>query len=230
MRCFASQEIRNIGLFGDSMMVEFVRQLSSLLEAPIRQGKFKRLRFMELQVPQEAGKSLRIRFSRSYTTREGNSVIATPSTILSQLLGIHPDVILGNFAVLHWQQNMRTQSAWEENLKALRLLLTPPDRSRSWQQRGGAYYLGPTLIHMGRTQGLEPTRTAAFAAAAQRILASCANGSSTNCERFRMFQPMNLSSSRREGAYDGQHWACYHTFGGISQMTTQLWLNQLCNT
>ncbi|CUG86257.1 membrane-associated protein, putative [Bodo saltans] len=231
LQCFQSRGIREVGLFGDSMMVEFVRQLSNLMQASIRQGKHKRLRYMEFDAKGDSGHRIRVRFSRSYTTKEGSSVIASPSTILSQLLATSPDVILGNFAVLHWQQNMMPLSAWEENLKRVRGLLTPVDASRPWQRgRGGnAFYLGPTLIQMGRTQGLEPSRTAAFSAAARRILSDCGDEAAPCAAGFRMFQPMNLSSSRREGAYDGQHWACYHTYGGISQMTTQLWLNQLCN-
>lgn len=233
LQCFEQKSIHSIGLFGDSMMVEFVRQLSVLFDVPVRQGKYKRLRYMELQVQRGGSAAVRIRFSRSYTTREGSSVIASPSTILAQLLATAPDVILGNAAVLHWQQNMMPLAKWEENLRQLRQLLTPPDSGRPWQRRVGqsmAFYLGPTLIHMGRTQGLEPTRTAAFASAAAAILSSCPRArNETACPRFRMFLPMNLSSSRREGAYDGQHWACYHTYGGISQMITQLWLNQLCN-
>jgi hypothetical protein len=242
LQCFHRQRIHNIGLFGDSMMVEFVRQLSNLFDVPIRQGKLKRLRFMEMTIPQpfddDEPSQVRIRFSRSYTTRGGNSMIASPSTILEQLLATSPEVILGNAAVLHWQQNMMSVGEWGDNLRTLRELLLPGDRSRPWQKelagvverRNNAFYLGPTLIQMGRTQGLEPPRTTAFAKTAETILSACSQSRHDNsCSRFRMFWPMNLSSSRREGAYDGQHWACYHTYGGISQMITQLWLNQLCN-
>jgi hypothetical protein len=78
-------------------------------------------------------------------------------------------------------------------------------------------YVGHTLIQMGRTQGLQPARTEAFSRAARRKL-----------QHFEFFDPLELSHSRREAAFDGQHWACYHLYGGVSMSITHLLLSGIC--
>lgn len=221
-RCFRSGQLRNIsniGIFGDSMMVELFNQFVVLLKGHSHQGKHKKLRFMEFT---DDPTGVRIRFSRSYTTREGKSVIANPTTIVRQLESTSPEVVVGNLAVLHWQQNMREVSEWESNLEEFARMVAHSKVLRSSRK----FYFGPTMIQMGRTQGLEPYRTRRFAAAARRILST--TNKSTG-EAFEFVDPMELSVARRESAYDGQHWACYHLYGGVAQMILQLLLNQMCN-
>ena len=127
-----------------------------------------------------------------------------------------PSLVVANLAVLHWQQNMRTLAAWQSNLNTFQRAM-----HNACQKISHFYYLGPTLIQMGRTQGLQPRRTSAFAAVARDTLSGGA------C-RVRYLSPYNLSVSRRESAFDGQHWACYHEVGGVAHVIAQLFLNDLC--
>jgi hypothetical protein len=210
-RCLARQKIRSIALFGDSMMVEMFNMLAAFFDARSRvtQGKFKRLRFMEFTTSDDG---LKIRFSRSYTTQQGSSVIAQPATIVRQLELSRPDMIIGNMAVLHWQQNMQLLQQWERALSEFNKLV-----SQRFPSSVRKIYVGHTQIQMGRTQGLQPSRTESFSEAAKAQLT-----------HFEYFDPLELSHSRREAAFDGQHWACYHFFGGVSMSITQLLLTGVC--
>ena len=176
LAALAAAGITRLALFGDSMLVEQFHMLHSFFapDAPVVQGKFKRLRSMEFKT-----ESLHIKFFRSYTTGGGHSLIASPRTIVEQLSSFKPHTVVGNAAVLHWQQNMRSQKDWEGNLVEL------SSRFAAVLPGVRAVYVGPTLIQMGRTQGLQPQRTAAFAAAARRLLAG-----------WEFFDPMLLSVAR----------------------------------
>jgi hypothetical protein len=79
--------------------------------------------------------------------------------------------------------------------------------------------MGHTAIQMGRTQGLQPMRTFAFSEAAAAALRGTA---------FQYFDPYNLTVARRESSFDGQHWACYHRYGGVSHTILTLMLNHVC--
>ena len=205
------QKIRSIAIFGDSMMVEMFNMFAAFFDArsSVSHGKYKKLRFMEFTTDQ----GLRVRFSRSYTTSQGTSVLASPATIVRQLELTRPDVIIGNLAVLHWQQNMRPLSAWTRSLSDFHETVIRAFPSEAVKK----IYVGHTLIQMGRTQGLNPSRTEAFSQAARLTLT-----------QFEFFDPLELSHSRREAAFDGQHWACYHMYGGVSMSITHLLLAGLC--
>uniref|UniRef100_A0A7S1PT30 Uncharacterized protein n=1 Tax=Neobodo designis TaxID=312471 RepID=A0A7S1PT30_NEODS len=203
----ANARVQKLALFGDSMLVEQFHMLHNFLapNSAIVQGKNKRLRSMEFK-----SDTLHVKFFRSYTTGGGHSIIASPATIVSQIASFSPDVVVGNAAVLHWQQNMRSEADWKRNVVDLHARFTEA------LSRVRTIYFGPTLIQMGRTQGLQPQRTAAFAAIAQQALRS-----------WEFFNPAALSIPRRESAFDGQHWACYHTFGGVSHTISQLLLRRV---
>ena len=151
-------------------------------------------------------------FIRGYTTSGGHSVIASATTVVKYILNFNADVVIGNFAVLHWQQNSEPVHKWEAQLRSACVGWTPTKPTL-------AFYLGPTQIQLGRTQGLQPARTRLFARAAQRILGQCG---------FQYIEVHNLTASRRESSFDGQHWACYHTYGGVSHTILQVFLNRLC--
>jgi hypothetical protein len=206
-----SQGIARIALFGDSMLVEQFHMLHAFFgsSAAISSGKFGGLRSMEFHTP-----DIWVKFFRSYTTSGGHSVIGKPRTVVDQLATFTPDAVVGNLAVLHWQQNMRGEAEWRKNLQEFNERFT--GRFPALVKAHRAVYFGPTLIHMGRTQGLQPKRTAAFAAAARAELAA-----------FHFFDPMNVSIARRESSFDGQHWACYHRYGGVSHTISQLLLRYL---
>ena len=112
---------------------------------------------------------------------------------------------------------MLSPQQWERALQKLVLKL---EGHESWKvlSKGRAYFVGPTLIQMGRTQGLQPSRTDAFALLAKQTL-----------KKFQFFDPYAMSVARRESAFDGEHWACYHKYGGVSQQIAQMFLQQLCS-
>lgn len=153
-----------------------------------------------------------VKFFRSYTTQHGSSVIGHPRVVAEQLSSLRADVLLGNFAVLHWQQNMRKSEDWKRNLEQFKAFFAAHEANIPFK-----YYFGHTLIQMGRTQGLQPSRTELFSSTARETLT-----------QWRYFDPYNLSLSRRESAFDGQHWACYHEYGGVSLTIMQLFLSYIC--
>ena len=209
LHALQAHQVRRIALFGDSMLVEQFYMLHQFFAEGIKvvQSKHRRLRSLEFSTPE-----LHVKFFRSYTTGGGHSIIAATGTIVEQLASFKPDAVVGNLAVLHWQQNMRQPSEWESNLQQFRAAFEKSATLRNARP----FYLGPTLIHMGRTQGLQPQRTLAFAAAARRLL-----------PRFQFVDLYDLSISRRESAFDGQHWACYHRFGGVAHTIMQLLLRHV---
>lgn len=216
-----SKSIKQITLFGDSMLLEQFHNLKKLLapDAVIRSRTQHKMRSMSFS----ASESLTVTFVRSYTTSKGRSVIAAPKLILGQIAATKPDIILGNAAVLHWQQNMRSFEDWNSNINVLAKSLCSfaPTRVDSAKT---LFYFGPTLIQMGRTQGLQPHRTSAFGDAARNAFERECGGT-----KFAPFWMYNASISRREAAFDGQHWGCYREFGGVAQTFTQMFLNILLN-
>jgi hypothetical protein len=91
---------------------------------------------------------------------------------------------------------------------------------------------------MGRTQGLQPQRTMAFAIAAEEAFARECGSSSNSADngdshqkkrRSATFWTYNASVPRRESAHDGQHWACYREFGGVAATFAQMFLSTLLN-
>ncbi|KEG08609.1 hypothetical protein DQ04_06811020 [Trypanosoma grayi] len=185
-----------------------------------------------------------VRLYRSYTTKHGRSVMLSPSMIVKQLMTSVWDehdegqLLLMNLAQLHFQQSMYTEESWAAFLSEFAELyychvVLRHDQcdavakeegnmttTATASPRPSAFFVGPSLIQMGRTQGLEPMRTQAFAHTARTLL-----------ERvgitFLGF-PHAVTAARRESAFDGQHWACYHQHGGVAQMLVQTFLAGFC--
>ena len=207
-------------LFGDSMMVEWFHLLRAVLlsggaydtkasHAGVTQGKQHGRRWMSFE-SREHG--VQVKLIRCYTTSGGHSVLPPAASVVSQVRQFRPHLAVGNLAVLHWQQNMRSQQDWRAYLAEAAAAMGA-NFSRTVPL--GVFYAGHTMIHMGRTQGLQPSRTADFTEAACEIL----RGSGLQC-----FRPLEMSLSRRESAYDGQHWACYHRYGGVAySILSQFW-------
>eukprot|EP00760_Papus_ankaliazontas_P033563 PhM_4_TR6440/c0_g1_i1/m.595 len=213
LSCLRRRKLLRVLLFGDSMLVEqfnMLRELFASTRARELSGKTRALRYMMFSTEE-----IQIKFVRAYTTSGGRSVLANAGTIARLMVDFQPDVAIGNFAVLHWQQNREPLRRWEAQLTSVCQAL---ESYSQWKAE--AYYLGPTQIQLGRTQGLQPSRTRSFARSAHRILSTCG---------FRYLDVHNMSVSRRESSFDGQHWACYHTYGGVSHMLLQLILNRICN-
>jgi hypothetical protein len=203
--------------------------------APIRQRKEKRARVMEFTVPAADGgrePALTVVFLRSYTTSEGRSVLAAPHVVAQQLQRYRPQLVLGNLAVLHWQQNMRSAADWRGNVATFAAAMCkaygPPSASRNGTiydaASPGLFYWGDGMIQMGRTQGLQPLRSQEFTAVAWDELRRPCDPSDPRRASWQLVSPRAATAARREAAYDGQHWACYHQYGGVAATLFQLFL------
>ena len=198
------------------------------------------------------GESVRVevRFVRGYTTSSGKSVIAPHSRLHSEMTQYNAPIVLTNLASLHWQQNMRSYSEWADAVTSFkdRITAAPLKKSTSATTTTIAtalpllvVYWGATQVQMGRTQGLNPSRTKAFnnvaraafgpfdvlKAAMKTSPESCATRGVKSTTMTAYYDPLPLSLVRRESSFDGQHWACYHRYGGVSTSIALQFLNEL---
>ena len=214
-------------LVGDSMLVEQFYMWATLLGVPfdrIKNGKGGGgLRWMGFKSEAFWHPALRcqlqveVRFVRGYTTSGGKSLIAPHTRLLNEIARYDANLVLTNLASLHWQQNMRPFSEWSravpEFVKAIRR------QAASTRSNQLAVYWGSTQIQMGRTQGLNPSRTQAFNAVARASFndaAALQSGEAAAVASTIFYDPLPVSQARWESSFDGQHWACYHRYGGVS--------------
>lgn len=196
------------------------------------------------------GSSVRVevRFVRGYTTSSGKSILAPHARLLSDMSQYNAPIVLTNLASLHWQQNMRPYSEWAESVTSFKDRISNAAAKKSVSTALKVplpqlvVFWGATQVQMGRTQGLNPSRTKAFNNVARSVFGSfdalktttkssggCAarGGTSIAATITAYYDPLPLSLARRESSFDGQHWACYHRYGGVSTSIALQFLNEL---